>query len=564
MTFKLTKTSPTSRSILALMLVLALLAIMFLAAPNTPPPANEVNLTTFDFSSCKEASPVMFHNIYSEVRADQKAATFSYESKFSTQDQKPLPEIIHFIVTPGNQALHFAGRYVDVFIDASNPDKPIVSAYVFNGLHPRRASTGYLSNVCNSSFVHSFSDRDALEIGATPEALFSTLRPSTSNVVLLANVFDQQENDLTTRTFELTLDTSQIFKTSANYCKNIYHKQWPEYVDPVLCEAWDGISLHSTESKAGLFWFASAGGQIQYHQSGPNSGYIKALSWDACSACLNQGLDTNSSPSCQILKTNAMTVKPGQDFQAQLQFYDPESDTLHLNFQNAPEGLKTNLNIGQTKLFANNNGLATLDLSWTPQRHQTGKHIFSIWATQSYGITQGSTACELELTVESLGDFLETCQHHNSSALLNNLEINIAEIKLAASRLSTFARSAKDQITTIKKEFATVNRLIKKLSAHQAGLLSDFPKQGYLGVCPDYCTQVNTALETKKNSALILSQLDLATKKLGRISQSAARKTKNQKQIKLVTLSLKNALEANKKAQALLQELPEKLTNCRF
>ncbi len=166
--------------------------------------------------------------------------------------------------------------------------------------------------------------------------------------------------------------------------------------------------------------------------------------------------------------------------------------------------------------------------------------------------------------MESLGGFEESCQHHNSNTLLNELETNIAEIKLAAARLSALARSTNNQISAVKKEFSAINRLIKKLSTSQDGILSDFPKQGYLGVCPDYCTQMNTALETKKNAAQILLELDLATKKLGRISQSAARKNKNQKLIKLATLSFKKALDANQKAQTLLQAIPEKLANCRF
>ncbi len=413
--------------------------------------AEELSFSMNGFNSCKQRSATPFNNQYSEFTFDTTSKIFSYEAKFSTEGGMPLPDLLHFIIVPQDQSPAYAGRYIDVFIDAKNINNPIVSGYVFNGIVPTTGVDGRLNNVCNSGFVYSFTDRDPKDAITVADPLFSTLVPATASVVELKNVFDDSLNGNTYRTFELVLNGNLIQKNSANYCKDIFYQNAPTCV-------FDGLTVKTSPDKAGFFWFASAGGNISYYTEGTNTGYIGSLTGlSHCSACFNQSVATNRSPSCDSISYSNQTGAPGLKTSVAIKLFDKEANPLQVNVQGLPSGASTDPAIGQSLIPNSTNGFGVVNLNWTPRASQAGDYIMTLVATQNYGENKKSATCNMSLKINSLGDFVGSCTAANFSANKNTLEENAFFIKSQGNKLYKLLSSIKG---ASKREAAILKKLI--------------------------------------------------------------------------------------------------------
>jgi hypothetical protein len=513
--------------------------------------AEELNLFIPGSNNCQLRTTDSFPTEYSEIQYSEESGVFSYEAKFTSQNSSPLPDVVHFVVTPSNQALYYAGRYVDIYIDAKDKQNPIVSAYTFNGGDPLKV--GYQINLagkaCTNSFVHSFNDRDPQDGVTLAEPLFTTKLGGAGNIVLLKEIRDETVNGLASRTFEIKLAANSIIKSTTNYCKDIAHLNAP------AC-SFDGLTI-SQSGFAGFTWYASSNSTISYNPSG----YISSLSWNKCGACFNQGLQTNRSPICQAVSVSSPTVNPGQTLNVALEFYDRESDSLTANFANLPENALTSPSAGGTLFPSPTTGRGTINLTWTPRASQAGDYTVTAFASQNYGANKATSNCAFSVKVNSLGAFADSCKFQDMNPAKSIINTSVGKIRSGTNKLMQILK--RNRLTTRREQNfqRKINSNLQLINSKMS-LITD---SGYAGSCPSYCPEdINITLARIDLKALLL-ETRIAAVKIGR---QAIRKLKSSRRLpdsraaSSITSEISSAESSAQKAFD--TSIPAELFYCQF
>ena len=536
-----------------LFLMIGLLIITLMGTPRSNSPTQIINLSLQGNDACQLKTNLEFNNLYSEIQYDEASKIFSYSSAFSEENGRPLPDVIHFVVVPQDQALYYAGRYIDIFIDARNSREPIVTGYVFNGLYPQ-VNRGVLSNACNDTFTYSFQDRSASENGLIPDKLFSSLDSRSADVVALNLVQDETRAGIKHRTFEIKLDTNLISKSTANYCKDIYHQNAPSCI-------FDGLKMRTSPDRAGFFWFASSGSRLNYSFDG----FISSYTWNKCFACFNQSITSNRAPLCKATSINHQKTSPGLKTSISLEFYDFESDRLQIAINKLPESAVLSPEAG-TEITPNpTTGLAQVNLDWTPRLSQVGQHYLTVWASQDYGINKATAACNIEVTVAGLGDYERTCQAVDLKNSKREIEKQVAEIRKHSRRIVALLKTNRSATKREEKLLKSVDQNYRLTSAGSGGALTEIKDIGYRGSCPTYCPQ-----DTKITLARIRAKAAVfeMSKNAVRIARQASKKMKSAGQTRtaqIITSLTSKIIQAENKAQSLLSEqVPSELFDCSF